>query len=135
MRFPHSNSIYLTTTTPTPYPEFLSSVGQQACVPRGSDHETVKQQHFVASILNSAARVGEEVGDRTISEQCVFKSGAERIVFYFSAIPESILFLSQSREDHSIPLPAPEDICITHLHLKGAHRLATPKASARHGFL
>lgn len=78
-----------------------------------------RQPRLVASILNSAAGVGEEVGDRKqTSELCGCKSGGGCLPVL--TIPESVLFPLRSREDHRIPLSASEGICITHLHLKGA---------------
>ena len=58
---------------------------------------------FFLFFINSAAGVGEEVGDRKqTSELCTCKSGGGCLPVL--TIPESVLFPLRSREDHRMHL-------------------------------
>lgn len=86
-----------------------------------------KKQHFAASVLNSAG-VGAEVGQEAMSGQRALKRGVGGPTgLALHSLPVSV-------QGGPAPRPAAEGICITHLHLKGSPRLATPGASAGLGF-
>lgn len=136
MRFPAPDTPVVWTAPGAPLGR---GFGRHTPVPTGSGQEPVKWQcppppppeaAFAVSSLNSADGAGEEVGDRkpSLNSAHLHREGAGCLPF-LSLPPRKLPLPSPSREGLRILLSASEAICITHLHLKGAHRLATLEAS------
>lgn len=104
--------------------------------PHRERQETVKQQDppgaaFGTKYFTFSCGVGEEAGDRKASwaVRCGAHLNREGVGCGFSEAREHS-FPFSIMGDHRTPFPASGYICITHLHLKGAHRLEASAGSA-----